>query len=167
MILGMSTETYTLIHVVISLVGIGSGFIVVFGLLAGKRLDGWTALFLASTVLTSVTGFGFPFHHLPSGKVELLPSHKVGIISLVVLAVALLARYGRHLAGAWRWIYVICAAMALLPKCLRPGGAGLPEGSGPESDGSNTDRAAIFGGTIGGVGAFRGPHYFRGQKGPH
>ena len=113
MILGMSTETYTLIHVVISLVGIGSGFIVVFGLLAGKRLDGWTALFLASTVLTSVTGFGFPFHHLPSGKVELLPSHKVGIISLVVLAVALLARYGRHLAGAWRWIYVICAAMAL------------------------------------------------------
>lgn len=106
MILGMSTETYTLIHVVISVVGIGSGFIVVFGLLAGKRLDGWTALFLASTVLTSVTGFGFPFH-------QLLPSHKVGIISLVVLAVAILARYVFHVAGAWRWIYVVCAAMAL------------------------------------------------------
>jgi hypothetical protein len=106
MILGMSEETYTLIHVVISLVGIGSGLIVLFGLLTGKSLESWSALFLASTALTSVTGFGFPFH-------KLLPSHKVGIISLVVLAVALLARYALHLAGAWRWIYVICATMAL------------------------------------------------------
>jgi hypothetical protein len=76
------------------------------GLLAGKRLDGWTALFLATTVATSVTGFGFPFDHL-------LPSHKVGIISLVVLAVAILARYAFHLAGAWRWIYVVGAVIAL------------------------------------------------------
>ena len=81
MILGMTTSTYTLIHVAISLVGISSGFVVLFGLLAAKRLDAWTALFLATTVLTSVTGFGFPFDHL-------LPSHKVGIISLAVLAVA-------------------------------------------------------------------------------
>jgi hypothetical protein len=106
MILGMSTETYTLLHVVISLVGIGSGLIVGFGLIGGKRLDGWTALFLVTTVLTSVTGFGFPFEHL-------LPSHKVGIVSLVLLAVAILARYGLHLAGAWRWIYAVCATMAL------------------------------------------------------
>jgi hypothetical protein len=106
MILGMSTETYTLLHVVISLVGIGSGLIVVFGLMGGKRLDGWTALFLVTTVLTSVTGFGFPFDHL-------LPSHKVGIISLVVLAVAILARYAFHLAGSWRWIYVVGAVIAL------------------------------------------------------
>jgi hypothetical protein len=106
MIFGMSTATYTLVHVLISLVGIGSGFVVMFGLLAGKRLDGWTALFLTSTVATSVTGFGFPFDHL-------LPPHKVGIISLVVLAVAIFARYARHLAGAWRRVYVVCAAVAL------------------------------------------------------
>jgi hypothetical protein len=106
MILGMSTETYTLVHVLISLVGIGSGLVVMFGLLTGKRLDGWTALFLATTVATTVTGFGFPFDHL-------LPSHKVGFVSLVVLAVAILARYPFHLAGVWRRVYVICAALAL------------------------------------------------------
>jgi uncharacterized membrane protein SirB2 len=106
MILGMTTSTFTLLHVVISLIGIGSGFVVMYGLLNGKRFDGWTALFLATTVATSVTGFGFPFEHL-------LPSHKVGIISLVVLAVAVLARYAFHLAGAWRWIYVISAVVAL------------------------------------------------------
>src|SRR5256886_6612379 len=106
MILGMTTSTFTLVHVVLSLVGIASGLVVVFGLLTGKRLDGWTALFLATTVATSVTGFGFPFDHL-------LPSHKVGIISLVVLAVAILARYAFHLTGAWRRIYVISAVAAL------------------------------------------------------
>ena len=74
MIFGMAASTFTLVHVMVSLVGIVSGFVVVFGLLAGKRLDRWTALFLTSTVVTSVTGFGFPFDHL-------LPSHKVGIIS--------------------------------------------------------------------------------------
>lgn len=106
MILGMTISTFTLVHVVISLVGIGSGFIVISGLLSGKRLDGWTTLFLASTVATSVTGFFFPVDHL-------LPSHKVGIISLVVLAIAILARYSLHLAGPWRRIYVITAAIAL------------------------------------------------------
>jgi len=106
MILGMTTATYTLIHVIISLVGIASGLVVAFGLMGGKRLDGWTALFLVSTVATSVTGFGFPFEHLS-------PAHKVGIISLVVLAVAILARYAFHLAGAWRRIYVITAMIAL------------------------------------------------------
>jgi hypothetical protein len=102
----MTLTTYTFVHVLISLVGIGSGFVVMFGLLTGKRLDGWTALFLGSTVATSVTGFGFPFDHL-------LPSHKVGIVSLLVLAVAILARYPLHLAGAWRRVYVACAAVAL------------------------------------------------------
>jgi hypothetical protein len=106
MILGMTTATYTLLHVVISLIGIGSGLVVVFGMLGGKRLNGWTALFLVTMVATSVSGFGFPFDHL-------LPSHKVGIISLVLLAIAIPARYGLHLAGAWRWIYVITAVMAL------------------------------------------------------
>ena len=106
MILGMSTATYTSLHVLISLVGIGSGLVVMSGFLTGKRLDGLTAIFLSSTVLTSVTGFGFPFDHL-------LPSHKVGIISLIVLAFAIAARYMFHLAGPWRWIYVIGAATAL------------------------------------------------------
>ncbi len=106
MILGMTASTFTLLHVLISLVGIGSGFIVLYGLVTGKRLDGWTAVFLVTTVLTSLTGFLFPFEHL-------LPSHVVGVISLVVLAVAILARYAMHLAGAWRGTYVVCAAVAL------------------------------------------------------
>src|SRR6266566_3775688 len=106
MILGMTTATYTFLHVLISLVGIGSGFMVLWGLLTSKRLDSWTALFLATTAATSVTGFGFPFHHL-------LPSHIVGILSLVVLAMAIAARYRFHLAGAWRAIYVVGAAVAL------------------------------------------------------
>ncbi len=105
-VFGLSLATYTLIHVLISLVGIGSGLVVLFGLVAARRLEGWTALFLATTAATSVTGFGFPFDHL-------LPSHKVGILSLVVLAVAIAARYGFHLRGAWRHVYVIGAAIAL------------------------------------------------------
>jgi hypothetical protein len=92
MMLGMSLSTFTLVHVLISLVGIASGIVVLYGLLSAKRLDGWTALFLTTTVLTSVTGFGFPFDHL-------LPSHKVAILSLVLLAIASLARYGLHMAG--------------------------------------------------------------------
>jgi hypothetical protein len=106
MIFGMTLGTYTFLHVLISLVGIGTGLIVMFGLLNGKRFDGWTVLFLVTTVLTSVTGFGFPFDHL-------LPSHKVGILSLVILAAAIPARYVFHLAGAWRWIYVVGAGLAL------------------------------------------------------
>ena len=106
MILGMTLSTFTLLHVVISLIGIGAGLLVMYGLLIGKRLDGATAIFLASTVATSVTGFVFPLDHL-------LPSHKVGILSLLVLAVAIIARYVFHLAAAWRGIYVVCAVVAL------------------------------------------------------
>ena len=106
MVFGMSLATYTFLHVLISLVGIGSGLVVMYGFFTRKRLDGWTALFLATTVLTSVTGFAFPFH-------QLLPSHKLGIISLIVLAAAIPARYVYHLASSWRWIYVVGASMAL------------------------------------------------------
>jgi hypothetical protein len=106
MILGMSIATFTLVHVVLSLVGIFAGLVVVFGMLGSKKLDGWTALFLATTVLTSVTGFFFPFD-------KILPSHIVGLISLVVLAIAILALYALHLAGPWRWIYVVSAMLAL------------------------------------------------------
>ena len=106
MILGMSTSMFTVVHVVLSLLGIFSGVIVLFGMFRSQRLHGWTALFLATTVLTSVTGFFFPRDHL-------LPSHIVGVISLVVLAVAIIALYGYRLAGSWRWIYVASAGMAL------------------------------------------------------
>jgi hypothetical protein len=106
MILGMSTATYTFLHVLISLIGIGSGLVVMFGFITGKRLDNLTAVSLTTTVLTSVTGFGFPFNHL-------LPSHKLGIISLLVLAIAIPARYVFYLAGSWRWIYVVGASTAL------------------------------------------------------
>src|SRR2546427_12748531 len=106
MTLGLSLETFTIVHVIISLVGLVSGFVVLKGLLSSRRCAGWTALFLITTVLTSVTGFGFPFDHF-------LPSHAVGAISLVFLAVALFAVYVKHLAGAWRWTYVVSAVIAL------------------------------------------------------
>ncbi len=105
MMLGMSLSTFTTVHVIISLVGIGSGLIVIFGMLSAKRLNGWTALFLLTTVLTSVTGFGFPFTHVT-------PGHKVGVISLVVLLIAILSRYSFHMAGKWRSIYVVTAIIA-------------------------------------------------------
>ncbi|MCU1244101.1 MAG: hypothetical protein JWN02_11 [Acidobacteria bacterium] len=106
MIFGMTLATFTVVHTIISLVAIVAGFVVMAGLLSGKRMNGWTAFFLISTVATSVTGFFFPFHGL-------LPPHKVGIISLVVLALAVVARYPMHLAGRWRRTYVISAVVAL------------------------------------------------------
>ncbi len=106
MVFGMSLATYTLLHVVISLLGIGSGLTVVFGLIGGKRLDGLTAFLLATTAFTSLTGYGFPFEHL-------LPSHIVGGISLAVLALAIFARYSQQMAGKWRATYVATAVMAL------------------------------------------------------
>jgi hypothetical protein len=106
MLLGLSLPTFTLLHVAISLTGIFSGFVVLYGMVRGKRCAGWTAIFLATTVLTSVTGFLFPM-------TKLLPSHITGIISLVVLAIAIAARYGFLLQGAWRWVYVVTALIAL------------------------------------------------------
>ena len=106
MILGMSLSTFTLFHVILSLIGIFAGAVVVAGMLGSKPLNGWVAIFLATTVLTSVTGFFFP-----SDKI--LPSHIVGILSLVVLALAILGFYVYRLAGSWRWIYVVTAVVAL------------------------------------------------------
>jgi len=111
MVFGMSLATFTLIHVIISLVGIGSGLIVLFGIFAGKQLDGMTALFLVTTVLTSVTGFGFPIAHVTPGII-------LGILSLVVLAIAIPARYSFHMAGKWRTIYVVTAVIALYFNCF-------------------------------------------------
>jgi hypothetical protein len=98
--------TFTSLHVILSLVGIGTGIAVALGLLAAKNLERLTFVFLATTVLTSVTGFMFPFH-------QFLPSHGVGIVSLLVLGVAIVALYVRHLSGAWRRTYVISAMIAL------------------------------------------------------
>jgi hypothetical protein len=103
---GMSLATFTIVHTAISLIGIVSGLVVLYGMLSGKRLEKWTTLFLLTTVLTSVTGYLFPFEHL-------LPSHIVGAISLVVLSVALLARHSFHLAGGWRRTYVLTSVTAL------------------------------------------------------
>ena len=106
MVLGMSLSAFTMVHVIISLIGIATGFIVLFGLLGSHRLPGMTALFLLTTILTSVTGFLFPFD-------KLLPSHMVGIVSLIVLAIACFALYVMKLSGAWRWIYTLTAMIAL------------------------------------------------------
>ena len=107
----MILTIYTWIHVAISLVGIFSGLVVMFGLLGGKRLAGWTSLFLVTTVATSATGFFFPFHGFK-------PSYVVGALSLVLLAIAIYARYSRHLAGASRITYVITAMISLWFNCF-------------------------------------------------
>jgi len=99
-------QIYTIIHTLISLVAILTGFAVLFGLLTGNRIDGWTKWFLISAVATTVTGFFFPFHGIT-------PAIKLGIISSVVLVITIYARYAKHLAGAWRWIYVVGASVTL------------------------------------------------------
>jgi hypothetical protein len=104
--LGLSLSTVTAIHVVISLIAIVAGLIVMFGMLGSKPMPALTAIFLVFTILTSVTGFMFPFERL-------LPSHIIGILSLVLLSVACLALYGMQLEGAWRPIYVLTALVAL------------------------------------------------------
>jgi hypothetical protein len=104
MLFGM--DALTLVHVLLSLIGIVSGFVVLAGMFDSRRLESWTALFLITTVMTSVTGFLFPF-------TKLLPSHIFGIISLIVLAVTAAARYSFRMVGAWRWIYVATALFAL------------------------------------------------------
>jgi hypothetical protein len=106
MILGMSLSTFTAVHVIISLIAIVSGIIVMFGLLGSNRMPGLTAIFLLFTILTSATGFLFPFE-------KLLPSHMIGILSLVLLAIACFALYGMKLSGAWRWVYVVTAMISL------------------------------------------------------
>ena len=106
MILGMSVGAFTVLHVVITLVAIGSGLIVVGGIFASHKLPVTTVLFLFTTALTSVTGFLFPIHGFT-------PALGVGIVACVILAVALFALYKEHLVGAWRWIYVITAVASL------------------------------------------------------
>jgi hypothetical protein len=106
MVLGMSLATFTLVHVIISLIGIVAGVIAMFGMLGSNRMPGMTAIFLLTTILTSATGFLFPFEGFK-------PSYVIAGLSLVLLAIACLALYGMKLAGAWRWIYVVTALLSL------------------------------------------------------
>jgi hypothetical protein len=105
MILGLDTATFTLVHVILSFIGIGTGFIVIFGMIAAKRLPFWTTIFLVTTVLTSLTGFLFPNKSITPGII-------LGILSMIVLIPAIIARYGGHLAGGWRGTYVSTAILA-------------------------------------------------------
>jgi hypothetical protein len=102
----MILTIFTLFHVALSLIGIFAGFIAVFGLLASKLLPGWTRWFLVTTLLTSITGYFFPVH-------KLLPSHIVGLISILLLSVALYALYSKKLAGGWRRTYAVTAVLSL------------------------------------------------------
>jgi len=106
MIIGLSISTFTMLHVIITLIAIVSGFIVMFGMLGSKTLAGWSAIFWLTTLLTSVTGFMFPIHGFT-------PALGVGGFAIIVLAVGLLARYVKHFAGSWRWIYVVTAVVSL------------------------------------------------------
>lgn len=111
MVLGLSIQTFTIIHVIISLLAIASGILVLVGMLRSNRMPGWTAFFLLTTILTSVTGFLFPIRGFT-------PAIGTGIVSMVLLGLALYGLYAKHLAGAWRWIYVSTAAAALYLNVL-------------------------------------------------
>jgi hypothetical protein len=98
-------STFTWVHTALSVAALIAGLIVVIGLFTSKTLGGWTAIFLATAIATSATGFGFPFQSFGA-------SHWIGVISLVVLVLAVLARYVLHYAGAWRWLYAVCTVVA-------------------------------------------------------
>jgi hypothetical protein len=106
MIIGLSLPAFTLLHVIISLIGIGTGLVALIGLCGGRVLAGWTGIFLVTTVLTSVTGFMFPIASFG-------PPEIIGVISLASLAIAIVALYVYKTRGAWRWLYVVYAILAL------------------------------------------------------
>jgi hypothetical protein len=111
MTFGIPPEVLLRTHVVLSLFGIVSGLVVVYGLLTDRQLTGWTALFLATTIFTSLTGF-------PLAPFGFDPPRAVGVISLIFLAIAVVALYVFALAGAWRWIYIVSALVALYLNCF-------------------------------------------------
>jgi hypothetical protein len=104
--MNVAVTALTLIHTLLSLVGIVAGFVALFGLRRHQPVEGWTRVFLSTTILTSVTGFFFPVDHL-------LPSHAFGVLSLLLLPVAVIGRYVYHQRGAWRWLYSVSAVIAL------------------------------------------------------
>jgi hypothetical protein len=119
MILGLSTASFTQLHVIISLIAIISGIVVLWGMLNLRRMPGMTALFLITTVLTSLTGFLFP---TPADAPRVIgsfdPAKIIGLISLIVLALAIIGLYTYRLAGAWRGTYVVCSIIALYFNCF-------------------------------------------------
>ena len=123
MIFGM--DTYTFVHVLLSLIGIVTGFIVLFGLLTASRMNMWTAIFIVTTLATTLTGFGFPY-------TGFTPAIGVGIVSTIVLIITIAARYAFRLSGSWRWIYAGGAVLSLLPQLLRADRAVVPEDPGAE-----------------------------------
>src|SRR5262249_582965 len=102
---GMRMSLLTIIHVGLSLIGIATGFLVIFQMIGAKPLGGLNAIFLATTILTSVTGYFFPITKVTPGIV-------IRPISLVVLAIAVFAMYSKRLAGGWRTVYVVTAVLA-------------------------------------------------------
>ena len=106
MVFGMSLQTFTAIHVAISLIAIASGLVVLAGMVWAKPMNGLIALFLVTTAATSITGYGFPF-------VKVTPADILGALSLIVLVIAAVARYSKRLVGGWRRTYVITAVIAL------------------------------------------------------
>jgi hypothetical protein len=106
MVLGLSLSAFTTLHVVISLIAIFAGLIVMFGMLGPYRAGGLTGIFLLFTILTSVTGFMFPFNGITPGIL-------IGILSCVLLAIACLALYAMKVSGPWRWIYAVTALASL------------------------------------------------------
>ena len=111
MVLGMSLATFTMVHVIISLIAIVAGIVVMFGMLGSHRPGGLTAIFLLFTILTNATGFLFPFEGFK-------PSYVIAVLSLVLLLIACIALYGMKLSGAWRWIYAVTALLSLYFNCF-------------------------------------------------
>jgi hypothetical protein len=104
--MNLDIVTLTLVHVALSLLAIIAGLVVSGGFIAGRRLDGWTGVYLVTTALTNITGFLFPF-------IRFVPAHGVGIVSLLILPVVLWARYRKQLAGGWRRVFVAGAVLLL------------------------------------------------------
>jgi hypothetical protein len=105
MILGLSLEQFTFLHVFLSLVGLAAGIFIVFGLLTSRSLSVLTTLFLITTAATSLTGFLFPFKGITPGIV-------LGILSMIALILAIVALYAKRLVGGWRGTYVISVCVA-------------------------------------------------------
>lgn len=104
--MSVALDLLTVLHVGLSLVGLGAGFVVLRGFLTSERFDRATLIFLLTTIATSLTGFLFPFHGFT-------PALATGIISLLILPIAVYARYGRQMRGHWRWAYLLAATGAL------------------------------------------------------
>ena len=135
MMLGVSPATYTFLHALISLIAIGSGSIIMFGFLIGRELNALNFNLSDHDGVDERDRLWFPFEHL-------LPSHIIGILSLRVLALAILARYAFHLAGRWRWVDVV-GPYSALPQRIRSDRVALLEGAGAQSTCSDTERAAV------------------------